>query len=395
MVILDYPYISQEMCARLAERRTPVLRNPASEACALNFDLHLLDEKSFVAALRDGAKLYLNSENALDWVMKNDPDSDRIRGIGLMKDKHALRETLRPMYPGYQFSQHRFEQLGDINAATLRFPLVLKPSVGFFSVGVFVIHNQDEWDRAVKVLAEKWPIWKDSFPAGVVGDLFFSIEDYIVGDEYAVDAYYDESGKAVVLNVMHHKFADAADVRDRLYCTYTDAMPSWAEEFAVYLNQAGEYLKLRNFPFHMELRVTDDSQSNRIIPIEFNPLRFAGCCTTDLARHAYGVSTWLSFLDGDKPDWNEISRRNANQCFSLIMLDKPENGHDGMEFNYDEFSKRLTEMLETRAFGPESSAFGYVFARTPGDKLDELDAVLHSDLTEFLRPAAKEASARR
>jgi hypothetical protein len=129
-------------------------------------------------------------------------------------------------------------------------------------------------------------------------------------------------------------------------------------------------------------------KEGRITPIEFNPLRFAGCCTTDLARHAFGVDTCTAFLDNIAPDWEAISAGSRKDRFSLIMLDKPNISLDGLEFDYNALRDSLTEVLAVRTFPPESSSFGYVFARTPEASRNELDAILRSDLTEYLRPAS-------
>ncbi len=388
MVILDYPYISDDMCATLAERRIPVLRNPAAEACAERHVLNLVDDQTFVARLKDGSRLYLNSENALSWVLRHDSNPERVRGIGLMKDKHALRQALRPMYPEYHFAQYTFEELRRVDPAELRFPLVLKPSVGFFSVGVFVVNDAAGWAEACRTLGDKLPEWRAAYPDGVLGDVHFSVEEYIHGDEYAIDAYYDGQGKAVILNVMKHEFADASDVRDRLYCLYPGLMARWTARFAEYLDRVGEFLNLRDFPFHVEVRVAGEVEDGVIVPIEFNPLRFAGCCTTDLARHAFGIRTWLDFLDDRRPDWNAIAANGRDDIYSLIMLDKPDVPLDGMRFDYQALRGRLTEVLDERSFGSEMSAFGYIFARTPGCRWEELDAILRSDLTEFLCPTS-------
>lgn len=52
-----------------------------------------------------------------------------------------------------------------------------------------------------------------------MGNAVFILEQYITGEEYALDAYYDENGRAVLLNIMKHDFACSSDVSDRLYYT--------------------------------------------------------------------------------------------------------------------------------------------------------------------------------
>jgi len=45
----------------------------------------------------------------------------------------------------------------------------------------------------------------------------FIIEDYLEGEEFAVDAYFNAEGKVVILNILHHKFSSSTDVSDRVY----------------------------------------------------------------------------------------------------------------------------------------------------------------------------------
>ena len=57
------------------------------------------------------------------------------------------------------------------------------------------------------------------------------------------------------------------------------------------MTRANKFLKLRNIPMHVEVRVDGDI----ICPIEFNPMRFAGLSSTDVAYYAYGIRLY-SFI---------------------------------------------------------------------------------------------------
>ncbi len=50
----------------------------------------------------------------------------------------------------------------------------------------------------------------------------YILEEFINGEEYAIDDYYDENGTAVILNIMKHNFSSTSDVSDRLYYTSKD-----------------------------------------------------------------------------------------------------------------------------------------------------------------------------
>lgn len=70
---------------------------------------------------------------------------------------------------------------------------------------------------------------------------------------------------------------------------------SWISEcalaFALWLTEVNGHVGVKDFPVHVEARM-----SNGVItPIEFNPLRFAGICGTEVAYHAYGFHTYDYF----------------------------------------------------------------------------------------------------
>lgn len=72
----------------------------------------------------------------------------------------------------------------------------------------------------------------------------------------------------------------------------------------------------------MELR--RDAQG-RIRPIEFNALRFAGWCCTDITLFAWGFHSYGCFLDGQRPDWDTILQGREGKLYTLIVLNKPDN----------------------------------------------------------------------
>lgn len=58
-----------------------------------------------------------------------------------------------------------------------------------------------------------------NYPQKVIDNSTYILEEFIHGEEYAIDAYYDENGKVVILNIMKHDFSSTSDVSDRLYYT--------------------------------------------------------------------------------------------------------------------------------------------------------------------------------
>lgn len=381
MIILEQPYVSPEMASYLAETGTPVLDNAAARQVSPFPRLTLVDDAEFARMVNAGARLYTTSENALEWVGRH-VEVEAIRnGVDSMKDKHRLRAALADLYPGYFFREIAVDELAAVDPADLPLPVVLKPVVGFFSVGVYVIATAGDWRAAVADIAARRDQWRRDYPESVVGDGRFIVEGYIDGDEYAVDAYFDGDGRAVVLNIMRHDFASAADVSDRLYYTSPEIIRSRLVAFTEFLDRAGAILGLRNFPLHAEIRLSDAG----IIPIEFNPLRFAGWCTTDLAWFAYGLRTYEYYLGDRRPDWDALLAGREGNIYSLIILDKPAGTPDDAVLDYQKVAADFTDILHLRKIDfPGSPVFAFLFTRTPAENKAELERIMRSNLAEYI-----------
>ena len=383
MIILEKPYTSAEMADYLERSQTPVLDNDEARAANRNNAFNLIPDTEFARMIDEGKRLYTTSENALNWVVSHVGNRSLLKAIECMKDKAKLRAALAPLYPGYYFRVAEAEDLPHIAPESLPLPLVLKPVVGFFSVGVYVIASQDDWRAALDDIRQKRESWRRDYPDSVVGSQRFILEQYITGEEYAIDAYYDADGRAVIVNILKHDFASTADVSDRLYYTSPEVVRGNLEAFTSYLDQVGEILGLRNFPLHAEVRVGPQG----IVPIEFNPLRFAGWCTTDLAWFAYGVRTYEQYLDDRRPDWEALLAGKDGNIYSLIILDKPAGTPDGVDLDYQKVAADFTDILHIRKTDfPGSPVFAFLFTRTPSENKAELERIMRSDLTEYIAP---------
>lgn len=104
-------------------------------------------------ALGSGGRIYTNSENALAWILDHVDNPTLTDAIRLFKDKAAMREKLAPLSPGLFHKTVDRAGLEAVNVADLPLPVVLKPAVGFCSMGVYVIEEPDDWARAVADIA--------------------------------------------------------------------------------------------------------------------------------------------------------------------------------------------------------------------------------------------------
>ena len=385
MLILEEPYISRELAEFAARSGEAVLDNASAREAEKNFNVsfNLLDNAAFAERCSRGERLYTNSENALDWLYTYSKNQELIAQVERLKDKVSMRRALAPLYPDYSFRELTLEEVLALDANDLVLPCVLKPSVGFCSLGVYCIENEGQWQHAKDDIAANVAEWCRQYPAAVLGDNKWIVESLIQGTEYAVDVYFDDAGRAVVCNILRHDFASAQDVSDRLYYTSVGIIREMLAPLEEWFNTVNNYLGLRNFPTHVELRCDD---GGRIVPIEFNPLRFAGLSCTDISLFAWGFATYKCFLDNTRPDWKFILQdREDDRVYTLMVLNKPENCPVVTSFDYDAMCRLFRKVVCLRkGFYDKYSHFGILFTETLRSDWKELTDFATNDLTEFI-----------
>ncbi|WP_165060280.1 ATP-grasp domain-containing protein [Adlercreutzia sp. ZJ154] len=378
MVILDAPYASDMLLSWLEESQHPVLTNCFTRSID-GFKLNLVDDATAISLIDSGQRVYTNSENALAWIMENTHADSLKHGISVFKDKLEMRRVLKDLDKNLFFKECAADELAVINYSELPETIVLKPAVGFCSMGVYVINNAQEWQNALEDIKRDSARWQQMYPDSVVNAGRFIIEDYICGQEYAIDAFFDSQGKVHVLNVLKHDFASAEDTSDRMYTTGADIYAQMAPVFTDWLQKVNEVVRVRDFPIHVEVRVN----GQHVSPIEFNPMRFAGLGGTDVSQYAFGFKTYQAYLDNAIPDMSAY-KLHTEKVFTMSLLNPPA-GTDGTEnFDYDAFIENFQVVHEMRKFDVSKVGnYGFLFIETTPDS-SELDFLMHDDLSRFI-----------
>ena len=94
MVILDPPYVSEELIGYLSRSREPVLDNETARRAANSGDFNLISPDAFRREYREGTRLYTASEFSLDWVTRNLEDPGLKDRIVKMKNKGLFRRLV-------------------------------------------------------------------------------------------------------------------------------------------------------------------------------------------------------------------------------------------------------------------------------------------------------------
>ena len=393
MFILDKPYISDFLANSVGEHGIPVLRTAFAENAANGRAIAFQDEESFVAEFRkrEAPLLYTNSENAIGWVSRNLHFTDLPEKIDLFKDKVRFRQLLEPLEQGFYFKEVSLKGLDRIDPAELNYPFILKPAVGFFSHGVHKVECAADWPAIVDKINKEVDVISTVYPAEVLDTTRFIIEEYIEGREFAFDAYFNDRGRPVILGLLEHLFSSSSDVSDRVYISSAPLYKEFLELFTGFLGDLGHLAGLRNFPLHVEVRL--DEHGN-LRPIEINPLRFGGWCTTaDMTWYAYGFNSYRAVARNEAPDWKMLLQGKEEKIYSNIVLTNS-TGYDVdriKAFDYDSLKAKFENPLELRrADFREFLIFGFLFAETSKDNYREIDWILNDDLRGFITLHEKE-----
>lgn len=387
MFFADKPYISDFFKKTLRDHQIPVVGTQVAQGLGLLPGTRILEEKEAadLAEKSINPRIYCSSENSLGWISLHLQKTSLPQKIRQFKDKLRFRELTRELFPNFDFQGISSAELDDIRAEELPMPCIIKPAVGFFSMGVHRVNAPQEWPGTVKTIRAEIEKVRDIYPREVMDAERFVIEQCITGDEFAVDAYYDAAGKPVVLSIFNHIFSSDSDVSDRVYTTSKDIIQDNIREFTEFAAKIGKVAGIKNFPMHIELRRQQDGQ---ILPIEVNPLRFGGWCTTsDMTFQAWGFNPYLCFYEQGRPDWEAILQGKEGRLYSIIVLDNSTgiNGQDIARFDYDRLLAGFEKPLELRRMNwKHYPVFGFLFTETRENNYQELEYILKSDFKEFM-----------
>lgn len=385
MIIIEKPYVSEFLLDTIVQNDWNVLDNEAVQEADIEegaLELVSSQDAAKYYLTQEYPLIYANSENAITWVLQNLSDSNLSSYIKFCKDKILFREMLQEMYPDFYFKSATLEELKTMQPADIRFPVVVKPAVGFLSFGVHTVNDAKEWKDVLGKLEKEMRQAAMMYPQHVIGASKFIIEELIVGEEYAVDAYYDRDGEPVILNIFQHPFFNSKDVSDRIYLMSAGIMIKYMAKFGQVLREIGHMKNIRNFPMHIEVRVKEDGT---IVPIEINPMRFAGWCTTDVAKYAWGINPYECFFNQEMPDWNNILANSGKEVYYFSMAEVP-FGLDRSKikgFEYDRFLSNYSNVLEVRRINPkENPLFAIIFGSTTNK--DEVVKILSLKTADYV-----------
>ncbi len=385
MIILEQPFVSEFLQKTIAKNNIPVLETDFVKKLKHANELKLLKPKDFFEKFSNSAEklLYTNSEDSTKWLNQYAPDLEITKHTDDLKNKERLREIFAKKNPKIWFKSYSIDELCEIDLTEIPKPFVIKPKKGFASICIHPVFSDNDWKPVLKKIEKERKEMQDVFPDSVVSLDEFLIESYIDGKEIAVDAYLNETGKPVILNIFHHLSSSKFDMSDRLYLTSDEIIRKYYAAIVDYLSELSKTTGLTKFPLHIELRVTSDE---RIIPIEINPLRFMGFCSADVEYYFYGINPYEYFFQQKEPNWDTILQSRTNKLYGMMGIEIPKHyDKNTIVFDYDKvishFSKPLHYIKLDYTKYPMAM---FVFAEVEKSNFEEFNTILHSDLAEYI-----------
>ena len=387
MIFVDKPFVSDFLKETIRKNAFPVVKTEIARELGFNNGPNMLDEEDAIqkAESSENISIYTTSENSIGWIARHLSSTDLPEKIDLFKDKAKFRTLTKPMYPDFYFMKVHLDELENLSVENIPMPFIIKPAVGFFSMAVHKVSDPGEWEQTKKAIKSEILSVKDLYPMEVLNTTSFIIEQCIEGEEFAVDAYFNAAGEPVILNIYQHMFSSSEDVSDRIYISSKEIIESNIDQFSVFLKETGKLAKVRNFPVHAEIR---RDHTGSVLPIEINPMRFGGWCTTpDMTYFAYGFNSYVYYFSQKRPDWDQILKNKQGKLYSIIVLDNSTGIEENRitAFDYDMLLSNFEKPLELRKINyKEYPVFGFLFTETKEENFSELERILKSDLREFI-----------
>jgi len=382
LIILDRPYVSDLLAHTISKNKIPVIKlNEVFIPNESTISLKKVDDL-LIELEKKNYQILFNSENGLNILSKYAPNHYLTIVTDILKNKVTFRKTLSSHYKDFFFTEVSLKELEELDPDSLPFPIIVKPVIGYSSVGVHRIDKVEEYKETIEQLKFEMEVTSAEYPIEVINNQSFIIEKLIEGDEYAVDVYFTEEGEPVILNLFKRMFRHEKDMSDRIYYTSKQVINESLNKIQQFLKTISSLFALKLVPIHIEIRIDNLGQ---IVPIEVNPLRFAGIGTNELGVYAYGVNACEYFFKQQKPDWENIINQMDDSIYSFCCaeIDASIDCKKVVSINHEAFKLNFEEILEYRRMKVnESSTFAVIFHKSPD--LKENTRLLNLDLNQYI-----------
>ena len=345
--------------------------------------INILKDVEAASSIQDkNAVVIMNWEASLAFILDNLPQQNLVR-VNAFKNKALFRQLVKELYPHLFYKEFTRDNLRDFQVPEEVETVVVKPSLGTASIGIRTVNGQQEWVKAVDSVFHDIDKAKEHLNPAMLNDSSFLVEEFVDGDEFACDGFWDANGKTVITGIYQHPFASSLDVSDTVYYTSVKVVAETINPTMQVLEHIGAKLGMRRFPFHFEFRFSNGN----LFPIELNPLRFGQVALPDITEYAFGFNPYDLFFTDKAPNWDSLLNDAGNSKVYAFVLASIPAKYEAGKYSFDEecfcnsFGDRLLNYLPSN---PEVTPF-FGVAHVVVDNVEEVLEYLNVDFESFLR----------
>jgi len=328
--------------------------------------------------IKTGDKVIIATETVLDEALKKLDDDEKKELISRLKNKVTCRQMLTSIFPDFFFREIPVRDLPKIGLDPKE-KYFVKPIKGYWGSAAFPIDGQTDRVSLMHEIEAQLTKRTQIFSEQVVAKDRLIVEEFLEGEEYAVDMFFNESGQPVITNVCHHPLPKKRDYLHVVYYTshevYRNLYPKFVEFFHV-LNQS---LHARSLPIHGEFKL----HKGKLTPVELNPLRFGSDGFADLSFHAFGFNPFLYFAENRAPDWEALWKGREEKIFAFYL------GYNGSDQDtsrhrpdFRNFRRLFSNILSDMAMNYQDTlAFAIMYIEE--DSLERIHELLEVEFNEY------------
>jgi len=339
--------------------------------------LELIKESKFLEnyhELPSPNKVCITSEATLVSILKQLNDQVTKSAIQAMKDKHLFRELLQDDFPSLGYRFINFDEIKDLKLSKKR---VMKPVKGCFGTAVKIVDEHSDLHQIYNEI--KAEIGKNSsvFSESVLSQSEFILEDFIEGEEYAVDMFYDSKGEPHVVNIYYHPLPKHKDYLHMIYYTNKSIFETIYDEAKSFFNKLNDKLHVKNIALHSEFKRAD-----KLVPIEINSMRFGGMGLGNMVYHSMSVNPYEHFINEQGPDWDKIWSNHPTSNFVYFIAYNGTHIDKNLQRpNLNKLEGMFTKILNKTTFDYKKQlAFGVY---TLDENLENIDRLLEIDFNDY------------
>lgn len=323
-------------------------------------------------------KIYCPEETSVPFLEKG-LNKERWEQLQLIKNKHQCRILLQNLYPDFFFKTVSLQNLANEQLPPNK-KFIIKPQKGFFGVGVRVITSDSNLSQVADDIKSEIIKNVSLFSEDVFTANDFIIEQFVEGEEYSFDIFYDQKGQVVLTSFCRHPFPKIMEYFHLLYFTGKEIYDKFHKQVIEIFTEFNKTLNLKNIPIHAEFK----EENGRLVPIEFNVPRFGGFGLADLPFYAFGENPYLNFFENKNPDWNTIFRTNTKNygwvlCYNGSGLDLQK-----FEPDYQKLQNEIGNILQLHKLDYRNNpAFALIFVEF--ENKDQIEKTLAIEFKDYFK----------